>query len=265
MLSLAVASSAGLASRAEVAVLLDDQGDPIILYGFARDGSGWRTVDSVTNAPTRWTRCLDGRAIGEVDDGREDGSTLGRSAFAGGRSWGLESGERIHRPLVLSSLGHCKDPDRWKRQSLPAPVLAQLREAFEQQSQLAGKPKAGASDGSSQCGEKPVRHEPGAVKVIASYGSGGGSWLATLSMGALYRGDGIVPCNYQRLTFLLSSPRSLVKFLGYNLTLIDAGDYGGTGESALVFFEESTEDPLDSIVFFWNAGAEQVSVRWRGN
>lgn len=159
------------------------------------------------------------------------------------------------RPLVIQQGRTAPDPDGWSPQE-PSPKLkAKLWPALR---------KAWGSWRPVHCPQDPEQAEPfrvhaGDLQISQGFRSRDGRWVVALGIDPeRYRCDGIVDAEWAPHWFLIEQGR--VRFLGRELAWVDAGDFGGTGRSDILFAHAGYNQ--DGYVLLSQGLRRRAEVRW---
>jgi hypothetical protein len=256
--AVAVSSAAFRAEEPVVAVLGEnpcerDSTGPIVRIMFAKDASGWRTLDTNTSwtgldlGKRVWTIALDGRDRGHVRtpelpgqptvDRRDrflkiaPGETVPRIANTAKHFSGWCDHPKT-RPIVLVSGGSAADPEAWKPYAVPANLRDSIFPAF-------AKVHAGLDMKAVTCDKNdhssPLPVIPANVVVEPKgYRNAAGLRLVWVHFDRKKDTcDGLTSDEWADHTFLITD-RPV--HLGAFLELVDAGDYDGDGRSEQLFF-----------------------------
>lgn len=200
---------------------------------------------------TRWAVCSDGRTLGTLESvlpptwgysklrgthvvrPRQDVPSVGVASedFSG---W---PGNPVHRPLALSSTGHCRDPSGWRPIAL---TQAELRKLLPKLRAAVNARGALWRDESVDLNGIPTIN-----KVFRDRRS---NLIVTLSTN-----------DSEKATFYV--PKSgTARHLGNWLSLIDAGDYDGDGRSELLFMFQ--REDFDGYLMFYDEASRYASFGW---
>ena len=255
----------------------DTNAKPVFVRAvFHKTGAAWAAYDPACAKgacfprETNWTVGFDGRAVGQVravtpaawemisDVGRQSLAPGARAPFVGERSekftgW---AGGPVHRPLVSTSSTHVADPEGWKAAALPAPLDKAVRDRMR-----AKFPKAERCASAEENTPAPWAYQDGDLVVDGGYASKSGWRIARVSLKADdYRCDGPLPDTGESPFSAMSvaiSPAGAMTELGFDMQLLDAGDYDANGRSELVFMFSHYN--ADGYKLFANDFSEQAS------
>ncbi len=171
----------------------------IIMPLFEKDESGWKTIRSFAPTQVKWTIAFDGKNLGLVEsqsnaDGDQLTSEYSRAKqailtpsaeipsvgdpstkFAGVFSPGPG---KFRRPLVAVSRPYFKDPENWKRKTLPDDILQLVRKGFRTQFPHVGRCR------DEEIAEKEWKYPDSAIKLVTAYGSSKNSFLVSVHLNA---------------------------------------------------------------------------------
>ena len=208
---------------------------------------GLAAAQAALSAVKSWTVVSDGKALGslsshawpggythDIDVGIQaisDGARIPRMGARADEYAALDTGP-LRRPLVLVARPSYKDVDQWTRKqktSVPGAVIdslnsEELRDPYGEQ-------------------WAPKRASSANVEMVSEYVSKNARRILTVR----YRSEalksdpeGSSPWKCANFTFLAVAGKPL-RFLGPGMTLIDAGDYDGDGESEILFRNKGTD------------------------
>jgi hypothetical protein len=273
---LLMAATPTAASSLMVGVLTQDpcseRKDRFVQVVFAKAPEGWRALRSWDSAkdlalPREWTVAFDGRRLGQFRtlEPRPSGCPFscgvvlspGTGQFlpkvkAPPGVFGMECADVPYRPLVVVSEPHYADPAGWKSVE---PAAVDLPLLFQQFKMVAGNatvcpPRATA--------DVPFEYAPTHLR-LRSYRDVSGRFLVTARLDPhLDTCGGPNEVAWMPHTFVLGS---VVKYLGPEITLIDAGDFDADGRSELLFWHAGHDG--DGYVLFDDAFGEGLKV-YRG-
>ncbi|RYY25870.1 MAG: hypothetical protein EOP62_12175 [Sphingomonadales bacterium] len=259
-LTFAAGAQPALAQESIVGILEDQPSEteakptPFMRAVFHKAGSGWAAYDpacpkgSCFPRETNWTVGFDGKSVGQVrgitpsswksisDVGRQSLAPGARAPFVGQRSnkfvgW---AGGPVYRPLVSSSTGHVADPESWKAAPLPAATDAAMRQRMRAKFATAMRCKNAEENVPAAWA-----YADKDLVVDGSYASAAGWRVARVGLnGDDYRCDGPIEDSgtsaFSVLTVAIS-PDGTMTDLGFDMHLLDAGDYDADGKSELIF------------------------------
>lgn len=175
--------------------------------------------------------------------------TEGVEAFGG---W-MRRADR--RPLVIQPGGIAPDPDGWAPQTAPADFRVKLWPALL---------KAWGRWRPVHCPKdpehaEPLRVGPADLVVRDAFRARDGRWVVALGLEpARFPCDGPADPEGSPHWFLIEG--GAIRFLGRELTWVEAGDFGGTGGSDLLFFHAGYNE--DGYVLLTEGLRRPVEVRW---
>ena len=162
----------------------------------------------------------------------------------------------VHRPLVLSSLGRCEDPEGWHRAPLAAGRWRKVAEAARANVRA---PICAGSDA-----EKPTetwRPALADLELVKAYASDRGEGLAMVRARPPARACDLVedPSPFAvRLVHV--SPAGEISLVGIGMAVVDAGDYDGDGRSEVIVKEQRHD--RDGYVLFTDGFRGRVAFGW---
>jgi hypothetical protein len=95
------------------------------------------------------------------------------------------------------------------------------------------------------------------IEVPQSFIAKDGARIVALSIGKLFHGEDMRPDYFADQVFFVDSSGTPT-YLGHDLRFLDAGDYAGTGHSAVVLTE--TGDAFNGYIIVW--GGRFVQTKW---
>ena len=221
---------------------------------FYRDGQAWKAFPGdcpdetclkkiAAKYPQQvdWTVTFDGREVGKVTgrtpDAFETYGSVGQQTLTGttppptigqrAQQFGTFYGEPVYRPLITVSQPNYKDPDQWKPAKLSDAQIAAVRQALRKKYPKVMNCKGDGSDAF------PWPYQEKNIALGKAYASARGWSLAEAHLEP-NTCDGPADDPFAMNWFVIS-PQGDVRWLYANMWLVDAGDYGGDGKSALVF------------------------------
>jgi hypothetical protein len=220
----------------------------------ARDADALLGLADAFPVTASWTISFDGRSVGSVTTQRKErfkfygevgrldvvGNTVPTVGAASATSPFLRmDAESVYRPLVATDRARFTDPQRWKPDA-PDPqsrarALADLR---------ARLPKVETCDKAG--GVLPRRaYKDDEVRTVQSYRSKDKVRIVSLVITPMRNsfceyGDEEVPDTLVH-TFVIE-PSGRTVFLGTAMTLVDAGDFDGDGQSELIFWRREGDN-----------------------
>lgn len=224
-----------------------DSSDRVVRVLFEAAATGWQAVAEkrVGEFPSAWTIAFDGRARGTVTT--LDTFPAPRADwYRRDRLLAVRAPERLlrvpsrtseflgwcaspaARPLVVVSNGNVADPDAWRPFTVTEQDLESALPAFR-----------AVADSTAICPadqNKPVRFlfDASHLEAVRGYRDRAGRRIVGVRVRrSLYNCDGLYSDGWVDHWFELAAS---ARFLGRELTLVDAGDYDGDGRSELVFW-----------------------------
>jgi len=244
--------------------------DVHVRMAFEYRDNAWHAFDEKRQRAVSWTVVLNGRAMGTVqsrpDANHQHLGEVGiqsiasdRSAIpriAAGASDFYYSGNRARtRPLILVSAAHSSDPEHWTSTTLSAPEQKLAIESFRKKVMSM-----------EQCDEpetQPIHLVPytdDEVRLIKAYRSDGGEILFCQRLD-----DSRSPCGFFDdpvfFDYWFVMKGTTVRFLGTQMTPMDAADLTGTGKSAWMFQTSRGEDQ-DGYELFYDDFNKKASFSW---
>ncbi len=191
-----------------------------------------------------WTIAFDGRNLGRITSqppqqyryyseiGMEYITSHGPVPTVGKKSAdysGSMSNTQVYRPLVAISQPNFADPDQWKRSQLSPEQIAAARQQFRNKF-----PKASNCKNPEENILRLWKYRDEDIHVTKAYSSKDGSSLIELNLTSYacdgpYDGTGFIGQWY------VIEPPGVVRFLGTDMWLVDAGDYDNDGKSEVLF------------------------------
>jgi hypothetical protein len=244
---------------------------------FAKKASDWTALNteetsrSVSLAGVRWTVAFDGKSLGSItttDPGFETqyAWTYPRDrllAIAPAQTVPtIKNKERlfagwcdapINRPLAVVFPANFRDPEAWKRFK-PAPTL--LAELFPHFNAAAGPANTCSPDGR----DPPAAWAYSASDLVfsGSYGDKAGKKLVGLNLNPRRNNcDGPPDSVWATHWFVVGKT---VQYLGRSLSLVDAGDYDGDGQSEVLFWYSAYNE--DGYTLFYDGFRKHVDYHW---
>jgi hypothetical protein len=226
---------------------------------FAKGPDGWRELPSWDSAkdmalPRQWTVAFDGRRLAQFRTLQPKASGCPFScaivlAPATGQFlpkvkslpgvFGMECGDAPYRPLVVVSAPNYSDPAGWKPVE-PSGIDMSL--LFQQFTRVAGKATGCPPHATA---EVPFHYAPKDLQ-LRSYRDISGRVLVTAQLDPhLDTCGGPNEVAWMSHTFVFEGG---ARYLGPEITLIDAGDYDADGESELLFWHAGHDS--DGYVLF---------------
>lgn len=240
---------------------------------FHRIQGSWKPLvaeEARRQPAARWMVAYQGRALGRVElapvSSEEAGLRLGllrslvdpamapRLPCTPGEFGGwLRTADR--RPLVIQPTHQAIDPDGWKPERAPEGFKAKLWPALKR-AWGAWRP-VHCPRGSERA--LPLRIRARDLVVPQAFRSRDGRWVVAVGLELdRYGCDGVVDPEWFPHWFLMD--QGSIRFLGRELTWVDAGNFGNTGRSDILFAHSGYNE--DGYVL-WSAGLrERAEVRW---
>jgi hypothetical protein len=225
---------------------------------FEKTGGDWRPFPTKTKSyhdlqslpmsypkEVTWIIAFDGRDLGRVtsqtpphfsyyaDIGIEYITSHGQVPTVGKKSAdyaGFFSDTPVYRPLVAVSQPNFADPEQWKRAQLSPALVAAARQQFRSRF-----PKATNCKNPEENVPRPWKYRDEDIQVIKAYSSKDDWSLIELSLTG-YACDG--PLGYGDEfdgQWYVIEPSGVVRFLGTDMWLVDAGDYDNDKKSEVLF------------------------------
>jgi hypothetical protein len=239
---------------------------------FVKTAKGWSALPSWDSAksmvlPREWTVAFDGRRLGRIQtlEPKQSGCPFSCGivlAPAAGQElpkvkappgvFAMECADVPLRPLVVVSEPHYLDPAGWKPLD---PSAVDMSALFRQFKKVAGEatvcpPRAHAP--------VPFNYGPKHLRLRA-YQDGSGRQLVSAQLDQrLDTCGGPGEVAWMPHTFVMDG---VARYLGPEITLIDAGDYDADGKSELLFWHAGHDG--DGYVLFDDAFRVRVQV-YRG-
>ena len=284
LMAVALTGSAQAATAQETVIgILEEQPSeteakpiPYVRAVFRKAGGTWTAYDpacpkgSCFPRETNWTVGFDGKAVGQVrgvtprawemmsDVGRQTLAPAARAPFLGQRSnkfagW---AGGPVYRPLVSTSTGQVTDPESWKAAQVPAAVDAALRQRMRTKF-----PTVMRCASAEENVPAAWAYTDKDLVVEQGYASATGWRVARVGLNPDdYRCDGpldtVGESAFSVLTVAIS-PDGAMTDLGFDMRLLDAGDYDSDGKSELIFMYSHYN--ADGYTLFSNAFAETAT------
>lgn len=245
----------------------------VVRVAFRRAADGWQALpDNVADldqlqsagqqfpANLDWTIAFDGRSIGRIESTRPKQwlaySDIGLQLLPAGEQvphmgqpgsdfaqWGADGA--VYRPLVLVSAPNVQDPDRWQRTGSDSSLASRGMDSF----------RAAVHQENAK-----FKLEDGKVELLKAYRSRSGTLLFALIVTGQAPAPDEVPGPEWSPHWFVADDAGQVRFLGSELMLIDAGDYGGDGHSELVFAKSSYD--YDGYVMFYDDFRRSAAFGW---
>ncbi len=221
---------------------------------FYRNGQAWKafpsdcpdeaclkTIAAKYPRQVDWTVTLDGRAVGNVTartpEVFETYSSVGQQALTGtsplptvgqrSQQFATFYGEPVYHPLITVSQPNYRDPEQWKPAKLSDAQIAAVRRELRKKYPKVMNCKGDGSDAF------PWPYQDNNIAFGKAYASARGWSIAEAHL-VPNRCDGPADDPFAMQWFVIT-PQGDVRWLASNMWLVDAGDYGGDGNSELVF------------------------------
>lgn len=224
---------------------------------FKKNDDAWRAFPTQTKSyhdlasltisypkEVTWTIAFDGRNLGRVtgqtqrqyssysEIGIEDITSNGSIPSVGNKSVDYAdyfSFIPVYRPLVAISQPNVSDPEQWKPAQPPPVLVAAAREQFRNKF-----PNVSNCRSPDENILRPWKYRDEDIHVTKAYASKNNWSLVELSLTGYacdgpYDGPGFVGQWY------VIDPPGVVRFLGTDMWLVDAGDYDNDGKSEVLF------------------------------
>ncbi|MGB2591443.1 MAG: hypothetical protein WBG02_06650 [Candidatus Acidiferrum sp.] len=233
--------------------------DRIIMPAFERNDRGWTAIKSFPPKQVKWTIAFDGRKLGLVESQRDTEADQLTSEYSRAKQRILTPAPEIpsigkpsvkfagvfapgpgkfRRPLVAVSKPYFRDPDNWKRGTLPAEIARLVRAGFRRQFPHVDR----CSE--EQIAERDWKFPDSAIRLGTAYISNKDSFLVATHLDAGDCGWGGHPDDpldtFVDQWFFVSPDRAVLRIGGFD-QLLDAGDYDNDGHSELIFFSMRSE------------------------
>ena len=244
---------------------------------FVKTDRGWDSLATVAaqsrlpSGPQTWTIAFNGRMLGRVESARPV-AYVGDSDWYS-RDWHLNTApmalplpripnrkQRFEgwcaappfRPLVLISKPFFEDPARWTL-SPPTPTL---RQALLARVHTATGPLVFCPQNDTVA--VPYRYRAADLVISDSYRDRRGRRLVSLGVDpSRYGCDGLMEQGWAPQWFLLGTD---TLYLGCQMDLVDAGDYGHDGVSELLFWYSGYNE--DGYVLYTDTGRRLAAYLW---
>ncbi|UFS63063.1 hypothetical protein LOH54_02800 [Sulfurimonas sp. HSL-3221] len=162
-----------------------------------------------------------------------------------------------NRPLVLVSEPNFNDPEHWKPFAVDDTMKKRLYVPLKL---VIGKLNA------YRCPDGPYVNEPEPysftsddIVIYSAYTSSIGQKIVSAGLNDKKFGcDGLLPPEWSNNWFLLEGEN--VEYIGREMTLVDAGDYDGDGQSELLFWHNSYNE--DGYILIYNAFQNKSEYLW---
>lgn len=246
---------------------------------FLSTQDGWLPLDSKYRGDRhiadtmQWTIAFDGKNLGDVITTATRFSGKGTWAYTRERLLSILNPDSILcipnkeklfggwcsipncRPLILVTEPNFGDPDEWKPFTPQPDAREDLLPYFKKEypKVLICKTEYGDDTASFDYGTEDLKiHKSYASKKV-------GKLICIGLIPEEYKCDGPVSSEWFRNWFFADSTDTI--FVGADMTLIDAGDYDGDGESEIVFWRTGYNE--DGYVISWNRFKRNAEYLWK--
>lgn len=276
-----VATTAGAAQPLVIGVAehpqCNDEPGTAVRALFVSQAHGWVALSSpesseaVSLANVTWTVAFEGGSLGSVRTVNPGFQTPHAWTYPRDRLLLLASGQSVptianedkdfagwcdaplHRPLVLVTRPNFRDPDRWKPLRPDGALRGVLFPAFKAQ---AGEPSI-CLQGTNQ--PVPLAFAAKDLVFSKSYQDRAGRKLVVVGLDPQRNTcDGPPDAAWARHMFLLDTR---VHYLGSHLSVVDAGDYDGDGESEILFWYSGYNE--DGYTLLYQGLRKRVDYHWK--
>lgn len=249
-----------------------EHGDWRVIHPEATDQKALAASPDWYPSPVRWNAVSDGHRVGELVSARPEevrsyaaiglqvlvSSSLPDSVGVTRRrepKYAFWPGMATFRPLVLVTSSFWKDPEGWQRFTPPSESLAlafdDLRKLFR-----GGVPVTFEEGGETEVSS--FRCSQRSLKLARAYRSKDGREVLSVEL------EGCAPpadsgIDYP-ITYAVLRDGGIIKALGSDLQLIDAGDYDGDGGAEVVFGRSLHN--ADSYVLFSRRFEKRCDFSW---
>jgi hypothetical protein len=206
-----------------------------------------RTIDPKTEITPEWTYSRD--KLLKMQKATKIVSVLNKSE----EFWGWCNAPKF-RPLVLVSKPNFKDPAKWKPFS---PVKDTKDQLFPEFKKITG--------GVERCRNKedsnlvPCDYQAQDLQLFKSYENLLGQKLISIGLDAkMFNCDLMMDSEWIPKWFLIDQK---IRYIGNELSLIDAGDYDNDGKSELIFWHSGYNE--DGYTLFYNNFNDRVDFYWK--
>jgi hypothetical protein len=251
---------------------------------FEKDKSGWKPVRDLSHK-IKWTVAFDGKNLGTVESEPITRATLGsvtgpahihsiltqasqipvvgkpEARFNG------NFGRLVRRPLVVVSHPNASDPDHWKPGDVPARVMEKVRSTFRRTFLHVRQ-----CDSSGEALSVDWSFPDSEIVTKRGYGSNKGAFIVETKLEhdkCVYNVNGN---RFQSLggnQVFYASPKNEVIYLGNDWELVDAGDYGGDGNSEVMFYvaegDSDVEVDTEGYELFYDNFRRNVRFVWQNH
>ena len=214
---------------------------------FPTKTKSYRDIDTLSILYPRemtWTIAFDGRNLGTVTSrtpshfrfyseiGIEAITSQNQVPTVGAKSVDYSGTvhEPVYRPLVAISRPNVSDPEHWKRAQLSPALVASARQQFRIKF-----PKATNCRSPEENVPRPWKYRDEDIHVTKAYASRDEWSLVELNLtGNNCDGEQGNQDEYHGHWYVIE-PSGLIRFLGMDMWLVDAGDYDNDGKCELLF------------------------------
>ena len=255
-----------------------------ITPAFAKHESGWKAVRDLEEKMI-WTVAFDGKDLGRVESEPISPATLGKvtgptnihsiltptndipvvgkpqARFNG------NYGNLVRRPLVVVSRPNFRDPDQWKPREIPARVMEKVRSTFRRAFLHVRQ-----CDSSGEALGVDWSFPDSEIAAKRGYGSNKGAFIVETKLEHDKCVYNVIGNRFQSLggdQVFYASPNNEVTYLGNDWELVDAGDYGGDGESDVIFYvaegDSDFEVDTEGYVLFYDDFRRNVRFVWENH
>ncbi|HXQ39715.1 MAG TPA: hypothetical protein VN821_00510 [Candidatus Udaeobacter sp.] len=245
----------------------------VVRVAFRRAADGWvafpddiGNLDQLQSASQQfpasldWTIAFDGKSLGRIESARPKQwlafSDIGLHFLLAGErvphvgnpgsdfaQWGADGA--VYRPLILVSAPNVQDPDGWQRAAGDDSLVRSGMDSFR---------------AAVQKENTKFKLEDGKGELLKAYRSRSGSLLFALIVTGQAPAPDEVPGPEWSPHWFVTDSSGQVRFLGSELLLIDAGDYGGDGHSELIFAKSSYD--YDGYLMFYDDFRRSAAFGW---
>jgi hypothetical protein len=264
---------------AEQSVDKKPYGSAVVRALFAKNNGSWIALDSqeifskIVPSEVTWHLAFDGRNLGTL-------STVDNlNSFNGAYSWTYKRDKILrinrtsdfpllgnresrfggwretpeNRPIAIVSESNYKDVENWKRftPSMEIDLLLSLvKEKIPQAYQCNGAPNWGATK---------INIKKNDIELFRSYKNKKGEKLISIGIKKSYTKDcdGPIDKTHEPMWFFVADG---VKFVGFELDLVDVGDYDADGENEFLFWHGGYNS--DGYTLFDSDFDERIDYYW---
>jgi len=244
---------------------------------FAKINTEWLALSSKENAAgfkldrIVWTAAFDGKNIGQFISSDPKMKISPEWTYPRDYLQVLESGQTLpeikdkfeafsgwcdaprYRPIVLVSAPNYQDPEQWKRAAATVADKQKLFLAFREATKQAPQCQVAKNDK-----PKPYKYELGDLQIVTVFKNAQDRQLVSVTLRKQYYGcDSELGWPENPKWFFLGET---VRYIGNNLSLIDAGDYDKDGKSEAIFWYSGYN--RDGYVLFYNDFTSRADFIW---